>query len=158
MHQENLEDGGTLHPETESLGAEDDEGEHLGNGSLEVSYVEDSMDMADGASAHDLVGLDRVGASEDFVRSRSPEPTLTLHDEDDATPELSLEASIDTIEGGQKLEGAKDDIADIVGLLESTSFTSKHILQGPDEGIVIDPRTPGSDKEGQRIGEIPDEE
>lgn len=169
MHQEHHENGYdavevALHPETESLGVEDHE---LGNDSLEVSYVEDSMEMAEVASAHDheevphsLVSQEWVEAPEDLVGFRSPEPvdpTLTLRDEDDVTPELSHEVSIDTVEEEPKPEGAKDDIADIVGLLESTSFTSKHILQGH-EGIATNPRTPGLDKEGQRIGEIPDEE
>lgn len=164
MHQEHHENG---HEVVEVALVEDHGDEHSGNGSLEVSYIEDSMDMAEGASVHDhdevahsLISQEWVTAPEDLVGSRSPEPidpTLTLLDEEDVTPELSHEVSIDTVEEEPKLEGAKDDIADIVGLLESTSFSSKHILRGH-EGIDANPRTPSLDKEGQRIGEIPDEE
>jgi len=53
-----------------------------------------------------------------------------------------------------KQEWVKDDIADIVGLLESTSFTSTHIL----EGVANRSQDSFLEKERQRIGEIPDEE
>jgi len=67
------------------------------------------------------------------------------------------EGSLDAPEE-PKQEWAKDDIADMVGLLESTSFTSKHILQGSDESVANGSHTPYLEKERQRIGEIPDEE
>ena len=182
VHQGHHENGNgveaaeeALHPEIEQLDTEnhehgsDREDEHLGNGSLEVSYVEEPLDTADDASVHDHeevvhcpVDQDHVEAPRDPVRSRSPEsvdPASVLHDEDDATLEPPHEVSVDAVEDEEpKQEGAKDDIADIVGLLESTSFNSKHILQGPDEGVAINSHTPSSDKERQRIGEIPDEE
>lgn len=119
----------------------------------------------DDASAHDHeevvyspVDQSQEDTPEDLVRSfESVDPTASiLHAEDNATSETLDEVGADTVEPNQ--EGVKDYIADMVGLLESTSFTSKHILQGPDEGISSDLPPLGSDKERQRIGEIPDEE
>jgi len=97
-----------------------------------------------------------VEEPEEHVRSHSPEsvgPAPDLRPEDDAAPEPLRGVGV-----GAAGDGEKDDIADIVGLLESTSFTSKHILQGHDEGAANGSRTPGSDKERLRIGEIPDED
>ena len=165
----------TLHPEIDQLDAKnhepesDREAEHLGNGSLEVSYIEEPLDAsADDVSLHDHEEVihcpadqEHVETPQDLIRSPPPEsvdPVPVLRAEDDAAIELPHEVSIDVVEDEQKQEQVKDDIADIVGLLESTSFTSKHILQGSDEGVVNDPLTPVSDKERQRIGEIPDEE
>jgi hypothetical protein len=164
-----------LHPEIGQLDAgvheheSDREDEHLGNGSLEVRYIEESLDTADDASVHDHeevvhspVDREHAETPRDLVRSRSPElidPASVLHAEDDATPEPPHEVGVDTVEGEEsRQEGMKDEIADIVGLLESTSFTSKHILQGSDEGVSNGSHTSGSDKERLRIGEIPDEE
>ena len=164
-----------LHPEIQQLNEEsyahesDREDEYMGNGSFEVSYVEEPLDTRDDASVHDHkeiihcpVHQEHAETPRDLVRSRSPEfiePALVLHAEDDVAPGPPHEVSADAVEDEEpKQEEVKDDIADIVGLLETTSFTSKHILQGSDESVVNDPHTPGSDKERQRIGEIPDEE
>ena len=148
----------------------DREAEHLGNGSLEASYIEDPLDTStDDVSSHEHdevihcpADQEHVETPQDLVRSRSPESVDPVYAEGDAAIELPHEVTVDVVEDEeQKQEEVKDDIADIVGLLESTSFTSKHILQGSDEGVVNDPQiphTPGSDKERQRIGEIPDEE
>lgn len=150
-----------LHPAIDLLDAEnhehgsDPEGEHLENGSLEASYTEEPLETSDGASAHGHEEADeeQVETPGDLVRSPSPEPvgpTPGLHVEDDATSESLHEVNVDTAEDAEpNQEGVKDDIADIVGLLESTSFTSKHILQGSDEAVAIESHTPG---------EIPDEE
>ena len=181
IHQGHHENGNgvgaaeeTLHPEIEQLDTEnhehesDREEEHLGNGSLEVSYIEEPLDTTDDASVHDHevvhcpVDQVNVETPQDLVSSHSPEsvdPASVSHAEDDAASEPPHEANLDAVEDEEpKQEGVKDDIADIVGLLESTSFTSKHILQESDEGVTNDSHTPGSDKERQRIGEIPDEE
>lgn len=172
VHQEHHENGNgvevveeTSHPEIGPFDAESHEDEYLGNGSLDASYTEESLDTMDDASAHDHeevvyspVDQSQEGTPEDLVRSfESVDPTASiLHAEDNATSETLDEVGADTVEPNQ--EGVKDYIADMVGLLESTSFTSKHILQGPDEGISSDLHPLGSDKERQRIGEIPDEE
>lgn len=166
----------TLHPEIDQLDAEnhepgsDREAEHLGNGSLEVSYIEEPLDAStDDVGLHDHEEVvhcptdqEHVETPQDLIRSPPPEsvdPVPVLRAEDDAAIELPHEVSVDVVEDEeQKQEEVKDDIADIVGLLESTSFTSKHILQGSDEGVVTDLHSPGPDKERQRIGEIPDEE
>ncbi|KAF9649235.1 hypothetical protein BDM02DRAFT_1931491 [Thelephora ganbajun] len=167
--------GEILHPEIEPSDTEDHEHgsdrehEYLGNGSPEVSYTDEhsgTTDEAGGTQDHKVVqsfvDQDHVEEPEELVRSRSPEsddPASDLHAEDDVTPELPHEVSVCAAEDEElKQERTKDDIADIVGLLESTSFTSKHILQGSEEGVASNPHTPGSDKERQRIGEIPDEE
>lgn len=161
---------GTLHPETELLGVEnheresDPEDEHLGNGSLEASHTEESLETTDVVVRdHEVLyspaDQGQAETPEDVVCSRSPEPVdpaSDLHTEEDATHEPLHEVSAKDEESKQ--EGAKDDIAVIVGLLESTSFTSKHILQGPDEAATNDLLTPISDKDRLRIGEIPDEE
>ena len=147
----------------------DREYEHLGNGALEVSYIEEPSETTDEASAHDHeeaiyspVDQEHVEKPEELVRSHSPEsigPASDLQTEDDSAPESPHEVSVVATNDGKLEQGqAKDDIADIVGLLESTSFTSKHILQGSDESVTIDLPTPGSDKEVQRVGEIPDED
>ena len=162
--------GETLHPETEPSDAgnndlESDCGhEHFGNGSFEASYTEEPSGTTDGTSGHDheeavdsSVDRDFVEEPEELVRSHSPEsgdPPSNLHADDGASPELPHEgASLDAPEQS-KQELVRDDIADMVGLLESTSFTSKHIYQGSDEAVANDLHT----KERQGIGEIPDEE
>ena len=135
----------------------DPEYEHLENCSLEVGYTEEPSETTDGISVHD-----HYKEPEELPRSHSPEsidPASDLSIEGDAGPEPLHEVSGDAVDDEELKQGReKDDIADIVGLLESTSFTSKHILQGSDEGAVNDSLTPGLDKERQRIGEIPDEE
>ena len=157
-----------LHSAIDPLDAEDHEhesdpeDEHLGNGSLETGYTE-PLEATDSASAHDNeVDQKQVESPADLIRSHSPEPvhsTPGLHAEGGATSESLHKVNVDSAEDAEpKQEDVKDEIADIVGLLESTSFTSKHILQGSDEGVANGPHTPGSDKERQRIGEIPDEE
>jgi hypothetical protein len=160
--------GETLHPET--VLSDSESHEHEGLGSPEVSYIEEPPETTDEASvydheeaAHSPVDQEHVEEPEELFRSHSPEsvdPASDLHHaEDDVTSEPLYEVGVDTAEDGEsEQERMKDDIADIVGLLESTSFTSKNILQGPDEGVVNDLRIPGSDKERLRIGEIPDEE
>lgn len=178
VHQGHYENGngleaaeGTLHPVFEPLDVEnhehesDREDEHLGNGSLEASHTSESLETTDGASARDQeeaiyspVNQDQVETPEDAARSPEPvDPASDLH-ADYANPEPPYKVSAIATEDEEPKQVAKDDIADIVGLLESTSFTSKHILQGPDEGVANSLPTPGSDKERQRIGEIPDEE
>ena len=137
--------------------------EHFGNGSFEASYSEEPSESADGTSRHDheeavhsSVDRDFVEEPEDLVRSHSPEsgdPPSDLHADDSATFEPPHEGSPDAPEE-LKREWVKDDIADIVGLLESTSYTSKRILQDSDEGMTSE----SSEKERLRIGEIPDEE
>lgn len=157
------------HPETKPLGAENHESEtdvwheNFGNGSLEASYTEEpsenldeSRDYGHDDLAHSSVDQDHVEEPEELIHSHSPEsgdPAPDLHAEGDSTPE----GVVDGAEGPTQ-EPANDDIADMVGLLESTSFTSKHILHGSDEGVANVPLTPSSEKERQKIGEIPDEE
>jgi len=133
---------------------------HLENGSLEASYTEEPQETTEEASLHDHEDVihsppdqEHVEEPEELVRSHSP--GSTDHTEDDAVPELPHDAA--GSEESEQEQG-KDEIADIVGLLESTSFTSKHILQGSNEGVATDSRTPGSDTERRGIGEIPDEE
>ena len=139
------------------------EHENFGNGSLEASYVEESSGVVDEAGAHDHEGTSSFSVDQNYVeepapllQTRSPEPgepTSNLRAGDDSTSEPTHEGN------GSATEDAKqDDIADIVGLLESTSFTSKHILQGSDEGVANDSPVSSSEKERLRIGEIPDEE
>jgi len=162
-----LATGETLHPETEPSDAEnhehgsDLEHEHLGNGSLEVGYTDEPSETTEKV-AHSPSDRDHVEEPEELVRSHTPEsadPDSDPRVEGNITPEPLHEVCADVAEDEKpKQDGVKDDIADIVGLLESTSFTSKHILQGSDEGVVNGSRTPCSDKERQRIGEIPDEE
>lgn len=144
-----------LHPESVPSDAEshepesDHEHEQLRNGSLEPGEPGDEVSLYD----HEVVNQGHVEEPE-LVGSHSPEPVdPDHHAEGAATPEVSYEDS--THVAGDEGQ-AKDEIADIVGLLESTSFTSKHILQGSDEGVVNDLGAPVSDKE--RVGEIPDEE
>jgi len=150
-----LATGEALHPESVLSDAETHEPEsdcehgHLGNGSLETSYTEELPESTEEASLHYQADQEHGEEPEDLVRSHSLESV-----EDDAVPEHPHGAA-----GSEEpeQEQAKDEIADIVGLLESTSFSSKHILQGSEEGVVVsDSRTPGSDNE-RRIGEIPDE-
>jgi len=166
----------TLRPEIDQLDVENHEpksdrkAEHLGNGSLEVSYIEEPLDAStDDVSLHDHKQVihcptdqEHVETLQDPIRSPPPEtvdPVPVLRAEDDTAIELPHEVSVDVVEDEeQKQEEVKDDIVDIVGLLESTRFTSKHILQGSDEGVVTDLHSLGPDKERQRIGEIPDEE
>jgi hypothetical protein len=161
----------TTHPEIEPMGAEnhhpesDREHEHLGNGSLEVSYTEEPSDFVDESLVHDcetaLASVDQshVEEPEDSVRSESGGPASDVQVEADAASEPPHEDSVDIVKES-KQKWAKDDIADVVGLLESTSFTSKHILQGSDGSVINDSHASGSEKEKerQRIGEIPDEE
>lgn len=170
-----LATGEALYPEIEPSDAEthehgsDLEHEHLGNDPLEVGCTDEPSETADEVGTHDREEVahsssdrDHVEGPEELVRSHSPEsadPVSDPHVEDNATPEPPHEVHVDAAEDEElKQDGVKDDIADIVGLLESTSFTSKHILQGSDEGVVNGSHIPGSDKERQRIGEIPDEE
>ena len=136
----------TSDAETHEHGS-DCEHEHLGNSSLETSYVEESLETTEEASLEVTpTGQEHVEEPEEIVRPHSPEFI-------DRTEEGA--ASGEELEQGQ----AKDvEIADIVGLLESTSFTSKHILQGSDGSVTSESRTPGSDNERRGIGEIPDEE
>ena len=144
LHHESVQSDAETH-EPES----DCEHGHLGNGSLETSYTEELPETTEDASLHYQADQEHVEEPEEITRSNSSESV-----QDDAVPEHPH-----GIAGGEELEQeqAKDEIADIVGLLESTSFSSKHILQGSDEGVVVsDSRTPGSDNE-RRIGEIPDE-
>ena len=129
---------------------------HLGNGSLEESYTEEPTETTEEVSLHDYeeaihsqTDQVHVEEPEELVRPHSPE--FLDHTEGDVLPRAASSEE-------REQEQAKDDIADIVGLLESTSFSSKHILQGSDEGVTPDSRTPGSDTERRGIGEIPDEE
>ena len=163
----------TPHLETKPSGADNSEHEpdgwheHFGNGSHETSYTEEPSENLDESRAyghddlaHSSADQDHVEEPEELIRSHSPEsgdPTPDLHVEVDSTSEPLQEGAMGGAEG--PTQGlANDDIADMVGLLESTSFTSKHILHGPDEGVANAPLTPISEKERQRIGEIPDEE
>lgn len=140
---------------------------HLGNGSFEASYTEERSEAADETSGHDhdeaihsSVDRDFVEEPEELVRSNSPEssdPPSHPHADDGATFEPPLEGSLDSPDE-LKQERVKDDIADIVGLLEFTSFTSKRILHESEEGVANDSGTSYLEKERQRIGEIPDEE
>ena len=165
----------TLHPEINQLDAEnhepksDREAEHLGNGSLEVSYIEEPLDAStDDVSLHDHEVIhcptdqEHVETPQDPIRSPLLNPLTPFRYSVLRTTPLSNsphEVSVDVVEDEeQKQEEVKDDIADIVGLLKSTSFTSKRILQGSDEGVVTDLHSLGPDKERKRIGEIPDEE
>ena len=155
-------------PDAESHEYESDlEHQYLGNGSLEASYTEEPSETTDEASARDheeaaLSPVDQAEKPEELIGSHSPElfePVSDPHAEGGVIPDPSHEVSVDAADDEEPKQGqAKDDIADIVGLLESTSFTSKHILQGSDESVATNSHTPGSDKERQRIGEIPDEE
>lgn len=132
--------------ETHEPGSDCEHG-HLGNGSLENSYTEELLEEA---SLSYQADQEHVEEPEELARSRSPESVD--HAEDDSVPDHSHDAA-----GSEDQEQAKDEIADIVGLLESTSFSSKHILS--DEGVATsESRTPGSDNERRGIGEIPDED
>lgn len=131
--------------------------DHFGNGSFEASYTEEPSENLDESHAYDhdgpahsSVDQDHVEEPEEPIRSYSPESG-------NPTPDLHPGGVVDGAEGLTR-GPANDDIADMVGLLESTSFTSKHILQGSNEGVANPPLTPVSEKERQRIGEIPDEE
>jgi len=146
-----------LYPETIPPDAETNEGEsdheheHLGNGSLEVSYTSETTDEA---GAHDLEEVAHFPIDQEPARSHSSEsvdPASDLRVEDESPHKVTVDAAEDE----EPKRRIKDDMAAIVGLLETTSFTSKHILQDPEAVVAISPRTPGSDK---RIGEIPDEE
>jgi hypothetical protein len=111
-------------------------------------------------AVHSSVDRGFVQEPEELVRPHSPEsipPPSDLHADDGASSEPPHEGSLDAAEE-PKQEWVKDDIADMVGLLESTSFTSKHILHGSDEGAADDSHTSYLEKERLRIGEIPDEE
>ena len=150
--------GEAQHPESVLSDAETHEPEsdcehgHLGNGSLETSYTEELPETEE-ASLHYQADQEHVEEPEELTRSHSPESVDRI--EDDDVPEHPHDAG-----GSEELEQgrAKDEIADIVGLLESTSFSSKRVLQGSDEGVVAnDSRTSGSDNERRGIGEIPDE-
>lgn len=139
----------TPHPETKPLGAENHESEpevwheHFGNGSLEASYTEEPSEDLDESRAYGHDDLSYSSVDQDHVEE--PEELVRSH-----SPESGAE--------GPTQESADGDIADIVGLLESTSFTSKHILHGSDEGVANPLLTPSPEKERQKIGEIPDEE
>ena len=150
-----------LYPETIPSDAETNEGEsdheheHLGNGSLEVSYTSETTDEA---GAHDHEEVAHSPVDQEPARSHSPEsvdPASDLRVEGGTASESSRRVTMDAAEDEEPKRRIKDDMAAIVGLLETTSFTSKHILQDPEAVVAISPRTPGSDK---RIGEIPDEE
>lgn len=176
-HRESRENGSVLSEGLSTAGEPSDAGDHdlesycehdhLENGSFEASYTEEPSEVVDGTGGHNhqeavnpSVDRDFVEEPEELVRSHSPEsvhPPSDLHADDDASPEPPYEGSLDVPEE-PKQEWVKDDIADIVGLLESTSFTSKHILHGSDEGVADDSHTPCLEKERHRIGEIPDEE
>ena len=147
--------GEALHPESVLSDAETHEPEsdcehgYLGNGSLETSYTEE---LPEEASLSFQADQEHVKEPEELVNSHSPKSVDRV--EDDDVPEHPRDAA-----GSEEQEQAKDEIADIVGLLESTSFSSKHILQGSDEGVIVsESRTPGSDNERRGIGEIPDED
>lgn len=153
----------TPHPETKPLGAENHTSEtdvwheHFGNDSLEASYTEEPSENLDESRtyghdglAHSPVDQDHVEEPEELIRSHSPESG-------DPALDLRAEGAVDGAEEPTQ-ELTNDDIAGMVGLLESTSFTSKHILHGSDEGVANAPPTPSSEKERQKIGEIPDEE
>lgn len=150
----------TPHSETKPSGAENHESEpevwheHFGNGSLEASYTEEPSEDLDEPHAYGHDGLAHSSVDQDHVEE--PEELVRSHSPESADPALDLHA-VDGAEGSTP-ESANDDIAGMVGLLESTSFTSKHILHGSDEGVANAPLTPSSEKERQKIGEIPDEE
>ena len=155
-------------PEVEPLGGDhhepesDCQHEHFENGSLEVSYTEEPSETVDESRTYDLRVVARQHYVEDleaFVHSHSPEPgdlTLGLTVEDDATSEPTHESSTDTNRGPNQ-GSPNNDIADMVGLLESTSFSSKHILQGSDDSVASDSHVSVPEKECHKIGEIPDE-
>ena len=136
--------------------------EHFGHGSFEASYTEEPSEAIEEISVQEEVVRSSVEVEEpeELVRSHSPESgdtPLNPHADDGTTSEPPPEGGLDNLEE-LKQELVNDDIADIVGLLESTSFTSKRILQESDEGVASDSYTSHSEKERQRIGEIPDED
>lgn len=154
----------TQQPEIEPSDAEnhephsDREHEHLGNGSLEASYTEETSEQL---SVHDHEEVVTPSVHQNFVEE--PEELVRSHSPASGSPASDLHSE-SSHEGGMHVPeepeqgSANDDIADMVGLLESTSFNSKHILRGSEEGVANDSHSPGSEKDRQRIGEIPDEE
>jgi len=155
-------------PEVEPLDGEhhepepDCQHEHFENGSLEVSYIEEPSETVDESRTFDLGEVARQHYVEDleaFVHSHSPEPgdlTSYLPVQGAATSEPAHDSNTDT-NGGPNQGSPDDDIADMVGLLESTSFSSKHIFQGSDDSVASDSHVSVLEKEPHKIGEIPDE-
>ncbi|KAF9778940.1 hypothetical protein BJ322DRAFT_1113816 [Thelephora terrestris] len=155
-HDVELSDAEPHHP------GPDCQHEHFANGSLEVSWTEEPSEIVNEIRVHNPGGVAHQHYVEDlqeFVHSHSSESgdaTSDLHVEDDPVSEPAHERSLDADQGTEQ-ELANDDIAHMVGLLETTSFSSKHILQGSDESVASNSHIPGLEKECQKIGEIPDE-